>query len=170
MSLRSAWHFRSVKTHAQSTALLLGCVVAVILIFLSFPAFPVRAEIEPESPILYPTPEPFSVNAWDAVQALWMIRRVGLLWYEAPSAQDDETGRYGDSSRVVRVDSVRAVYVGEDETYPAVHKERYNLVLNGEPIDWANLYIEYGGVMRNLQLLYTYRNQRPFPDRQYRLD
>lgn len=104
---------------------------------------------------LYRSPEPFSVNEYDVVQALWLLRRARLLIQVGPD---------GDRTIVpVRdVAAVRAVYLGTDPEAPGPqHEDRYDIVLNGEPLDWANTYIEYNNRMANLQVLFTYRNQLP---------
>ncbi len=122
----------------------------------------VNANAEPwESlaPIL-PAPEPFTLNSYDVIDAVWMIRRSFALVY-----------RNGDGRRrTVPVRTVRSVWVGFEPDAYENHQNRYDVVLNGEPLDWDHLYIEYAGSLVNLRLLYTYRNQQPVPDVEYRLD
>ncbi len=104
---------------------------------------------------LYSSPEPFSLNGYDVVQALWMLRRARLL---------TQLGPHGERSIVpVRnVEAVTAVYIGTDPDAPGPqHENRYDIILNGEPLDWANTYIRYNNRMVNLQALFTYRNQLP---------
>jgi hypothetical protein len=109
-------------------------------------------------PPLVPAPQPFSLNSYDAIDAVLMLRRARLLQY-----------RYADgSTEIIPVESVYSFWVGFDPAAYENHQNRYDLMLNGEPIDWGNLFVEYGGEMLNLQLLYTYRNQRPVPDVRYR--
>tara|TARA_B100000614_G_scaffold62730_1_gene55613 strand:+ start:1221 stop:1709 length:489 start_codon:yes stop_codon:yes gene_type:complete len=112
----------------------------------------------PRSTTIYPSPDPFTLNGYDASQAIAVIRRAGLL-----------IRRTGSEREIVAVDSVAAVRAGTIDSYPPAHRERWNLLLNGEPLDWDHLYIEYGGELLNLRLLFTYRNQRPVPDVPYRL-
>lgn len=110
--------------------------------------------------IIVPTRDPFTLNAYDATQALWMIRRAGLLQSWSPGAR----------RRNIAVREVHAVLVEIDRDAPtAALRRRYDLLLNGEPLDWRTTYIEYGGRMVNLQLLFTYRNQYPPGDLPYRI-
>lgn len=113
----------------------------------------------PRSGRIWPAPEPFTVNGYDARMAVALLERVGLVVIPA-----------GESTRrIVAVESVRAVTVGVDERFPTVHRERWDLLLNGTPLAWRETYVEYGGRLVNLQLLFTYRNQRPVPDVPFRL-
>lgn len=112
------------------------------------------------SGVILPGPEPFSLNAYDAVQALWMIRRARLLQQRLADGE----------LRTLAVRDVRAVLTGVDPEAPTeALSRRYDLLVNGQPLDWDNSYIEYGGRMVNLRLLFTYRNQHPPPGLQYRL-
>jgi hypothetical protein len=113
---------------------------------------------ESRAPIL-PAPEPFSLNSYDVIDAVWMIRRSFALVY------DD-----GETRRTVPVRVVRSVWVGFDPDAYENHQNRYDIELNGEPLDWDHLYIEYAGDLVNLRLLFTYRNQQPIPDVQYRIE
>ena len=61
------------------------------------------------------------------------------------------------------------VFTGLDPGAYEGHQSRYDIELNGEPLDWDHTYIEFGGEMVNLRLLFTYRNQGPVPDVPYRL-
>lgn len=71
---------------------------------------------------------------------------------------------------IVPVASVRSVWIGVNHEAFANHQNRYDLELNGEPLDWDHLFIAYAGSMVNLRLLFTYRNQKPVPDVRYRTD
>lgn len=114
-----------------------------------------------EGSVIVPIPEPFSLNAYDAVQAIWMIRRAGLL-----QRKTDHPNR----PEIVPVREVRGVFVGEDDEAPVPFERRsYDLLLNGEPLDWDRLYIKYGGRMVSLRALFTYRNQHPQTPPAYRL-
>jgi hypothetical protein len=53
---------------------------------------------------------------------------------------------------------------------PVGHQYRFNLLVNGESLDWEQTYVEYDGKLTNLRLLFTYRNQHPPPDLIYFLD
>lgn len=126
-------------------------------LILAVTAFAAAAEEEWDPPIV-PAAVPFTVNSYDAIDAVLMLRRAGLLQY-----------RFADgATRIVPVESVYSYWVGFDPAAYKNHQNRYNLMLNNEPIDWGNLFVEYGGEMINLQLLYTYRNQQPVPDVRYR--
>jgi hypothetical protein len=58
---------------------------------------------------------------------------------------------------------VEAVETERVEKMPELHRRRFDIILNGEPLEWSSHYVEYGGRMVNLQILFTYRNQRPVP-------
>ncbi|MDA8425498.1 MAG: hypothetical protein M0Z80_05120 [Treponema sp.] len=118
-----------------------------------------RAQSVPHSILILPSPQPFSVSARDAQQAIDLIRSVGLLEFW------DGTGQ----ARIVAVRSIWAVFTGYDPQIFAGHRRRYDLVLNGSRLDWDHLYIEYGGGMVNLRALFTYRNQYPPDGLRYRM-
>jgi len=107
----------------------------------------------PRSTAIYDAPDPFSVNGYDALHAIALLKRERLL-----------IRRIGSSRDIVAVRSVEAQEIARIEELPPLHRRRYTLVLNGEPIEWHRMYIDYGGRLVNLQLLFTYRNQRPVPD------
>lgn len=96
---------------------------------------------------------------YDAQHVAALIRRAGLLVHRDP------TGR-----TTVLVRSVEIVEVEPLESMPPAHRRRWDIVLNGTPLDWPNTYIERGGKLVNLQLLFTYRNQRPVPDTPFVLE
>lgn len=106
----------------------------------------------PRSTAIYPTPEPFSLMWYDAQHAAALVRRAGLLVHR---------GDAGRETRVVR--TVEIVEVEPLEEMPPAYRRRWDIVLNGAPLDWANTYVEWGGRLVNLQILFTYRNQRPVP-------
>ncbi len=114
----------------------------------------------PRSTRVFRSPEPFSLNGYDARQATAMIRRAGLLVRGGDTA----------SREIIVVDAVRAVRGEIIDEYPPLHRQRWDILLNGAPIDWDDTYIEYGGQLVNLQLLFTYRNQRPVPPVPFVLD
>ena len=96
-------------------------------------------------------PEPFSLNGYDSIQAISVLRRAGLI-----RVLDDD-GR----PRTVAVREVHAVLIGVDEHAAPAYRLRYDVILNGEPLAWDKTYVEYGGRMVNMRLLFTYRNQVP---------
>lgn len=92
---------------------------------------------------------PFSLNAYDAVHALYLLRRELFLQVL------QERGVY----RTVRIRQVRAVRLPDAENpLTPFERRRYDILLNGEPLDWENSYIEYDERRVNMRLLYTYRN------------
>ena len=106
---------------------------------------------------LLPSPQPFTLNLYDARMAKAMLERVGLVQVE----------KDGSSSRIVKVKEVRIVHTGENTSLPEPHRIRFNLELNGSPLDWNNIYIKYNSKMVNMRALFTYRNQRPVPEGPY---
>ncbi|MFP4619403.1 MAG: hypothetical protein ACLFMZ_11220 [Spirochaetaceae bacterium] len=106
---------------------------------------------------LLPSPRPFTLHLYDARMAAAMLERVGLVQVE----------REGDSSRIVKVKEVRIVYTGEDTSLPEPYRFRFDLELNGKPLDWNNTYIKYDSKMVHMRSLFTYRNQRPVPEGPY---
>ncbi|MFP4705025.1 MAG: hypothetical protein ACLFMV_09500 [Spirochaetaceae bacterium] len=108
-------------------------------------------------PAVIPSPEPFSLSAYDARHAHALLERVGFVQI-----------RRGDGApRTVRVRSVGAVPIGYEEGMPPGSRIRYDLRLNEEPLEWDRTYVRYGGRMVSLRLLFTYRNQHPPEDLQY---
>lgn len=107
-----------------------------------------------------PASEPFTLNSYDVIQAVLMIRSEPALL------------RVGDDGvrTIMSVRSVRSVWVDFNPDAYENHQNRYDVELNGEPLDWDHLFIEYAGSMINLRLLFTYRNQQPVPDVQYRIE
>ncbi len=114
---------------------------------------------EPWQPPIVPAPEPFTLNSYDVIDAVWMLRRVRFL-----QRWDGQT-----RPETIVVRTAESVWVGYDPDAYEGHRNRYDIVLNGESIEWDLLYIEYANDMVNLRLLYTYRNQQPPPDLPYRL-
>jgi len=103
---------------------------------------------------IVPNPEPFTLNSYNVLQAVALIRRVGFLQvWEGEGFPE-----------TIAVDSVRSLPVGtEPDTTPA-RRSRYTILVNGEPLSWDHSFIEYDGRMMNLRLLYSYRNQHPPED------
>ena len=133
--------------------------LAAVALALLLQAAGARAQTVPHSSLILPAPEPFSVSAQDAQQAIDIIRRVGLL----------EFWQGGGQASIVAVRSIGAIFIGYDPQAFVGHRSRYDLMLNGHRIDWDHLYIEYGGSMVNLRALFTYRNQYPPDSLIYRL-
>ncbi|MFW5784529.1 MAG: hypothetical protein ACOCY8_08435, partial [Spirochaetota bacterium] len=122
-------------------------------------AQPTGTRTEDWAPPIVPAPHPFTLNSYDVIDAVWLIRRARFLqWW-------DGTER----PRTIVARTVRSVWVDHDPEAYEGHRNRYDILLNGEPADWNNLYVEFGGDMINLRMLYTYRNQQPVPDLPYRL-
>ncbi len=100
---------------------------------------------------IVPNPSPFSLNSYDALHAASLIRRVGFLqlW--------DGRGM----PETVAVNRVESVHIGFDPDAVPARRQRYDLHVNGQALEWNVTYIEYAGRMVNLRLLFTYRNQHP---------
>jgi len=140
---------RSHPRRLVAAAALLGAVC--------FSAGPEIYAQEAGSSRLLPVPEPFTLNWYDALTAAAMLRRVGFV----------ELYTDNDSYRIIKVLTVRIVEAGRDPGLPDPYQARYDLLLNGRPVDWHHTYIEYNFRMVNLGMLFTYRNQRPVPDIPY---
>lgn len=108
--------------------------------------------------ILIPDPHPFSLDTESAIDCIELLRSVRFI------ERRDASG----GSAVIRVDTVWSWFLGLDQSYPEGHRLRYDIIVNGEPLDWDKCYIEYGGEMLNLRLLFLYRNQHPGGDLEYR--
>jgi hypothetical protein len=108
---------------------------------------------------IVPAAQPFTLNSYDALDAVALLYRVGFVQL-----------RFGDGSlRTIRVRTARTVWVDYDPDAYEAHRNRYDVVVNETPIDWDHTYIEYERRMVNLRLLYTYRNQQPIIPPRYRL-
>jgi len=147
-----------VATSAKGTRVL----VALLLLFVPLTLVTVERAFSQEGawhgPIL-PAPAPFSLNSYDAIQAVMLIRRAHFLQYWDGTHKPES----------VTVHDVHSFHIGfNPEAYPG-HRHRYDLMLNEAPLDWDHLYIEYKEDMVNLRLLFTYRNQQPVPEVPYRL-
>jgi hypothetical protein len=108
--------------------------------------------------IIIPGPEPFSLDDRSAIYCINLLRNNRYIEI------NEETGK----SEIVEVHTVWSYFLGLNENYPAGHHLRYDIIVNGEPINWDDSYIEYGGDMINLRLLFLYRNQYPPSNLQYR--
>ncbi|MBB6479402.1 hypothetical protein [Spirochaeta isovalerica] len=108
---------------------------------------------------IIPGPEPFSVDGRSAIYCINLLRTNPFLEYR------DQMGR----SSILTVRTVWSWFLDFDETYPEGHQLRYDIIVNSEPLDWDNCFIEYGGEMINIRLLFTYRNQYPPGGLDYRV-
>ncbi len=129
-------------------------VAAALLLTVAQPA---RPQKDMRGDAIVPNADPFSLNAYDAVSALALIERAGLLQLWDGSGLPE----------TVAVTEAKAVYIGTDEEAVPAQRNRYDIVVNGEPLDWQRTYVEYGGRMVSLRLLFTYRNQHPPPGLRY---
>jgi hypothetical protein len=132
----------------------------IVLVLTSFAAGSAVAQDWRRTGPPYPAYEPFSLNSYDVISAVLMIRREFAL------VRVDEAGH----TSILPVHSVRSVWVDFDPDAFENHQNRYDILLNDEPLDWNHTYIEYGGDLVNLKILFTYNNQRPFADVDYRVD
>lgn len=120
----------------------------VFFLFWFILAYPLLSQ---ETEGLYPNPEPFSLDASSAIYCIELLRSTPFIEVK------EENG----TSSIVKVEKVWSLYLKNDEIYPPGHIRRYDIIVNEKPMDWNNSYIEYGGEMINLQLLFLYRNQHP---------
>lgn len=104
-----------------------------------------------------PAPEPFSLSARDAGKAIALLRRVGFV------SVVDTAISPGYPLVTVPIREVWARFLGVDEGLPPGHVRRFDLVVNGLPLEWGRTYIVYNGRQLLLQQLFTYRNQHPVP-------
>ncbi len=109
--------------------------------------------------ILYPEPVPFSLDAESAIGCINLLKRVQFL-----ELRDEEDG-----CSIVTVRTVWSYFLGYDESYPEGHRLRYDIIVNGEPLDWDRCFIEYGYEMVNLHLLFLYRNMHPSGEQAFSL-
>lgn len=141
--------------------------LAAVLLLAAGPAsaqevWPVDDGPDPAQPWtapMVPASSPFSLNSYDVIDAVWLIRRAGFL----------QRWDYESRPETVAVRTVESVWSGYDPNAYEGHRNRYTILLNGAPADWNHLYVEYAGDMLNLRILYTYRNQKPPPNVPYRL-
>ena len=103
--------------------------------------------------------EPFTLNAYDIRHAAFLIRNEGFLVYWDG----------GEETETITVKNLDIVFSHFDEEAFIGYQLRYDIVLNGEPLNWEHSYIDYDGEMLNLRLLFTYRNQHPPEDLVFRL-
>lgn len=106
---------------------------------------------------IIPGPEPFSLDAGSAIYCIGLLREIEFIEVKTKSGNE-----------IVKVKSVWSFFLEYDQSYPSGHQKRYDIIVNGDPLDWNNSFIEYGGHMINLRLLFTYKNQHPPNDIEYR--
>ncbi|MFW5729527.1 MAG: hypothetical protein ACOCYG_07670 [Spirochaetota bacterium] len=129
--------------------------VAAALFLLAAP--PCWSQKDGRGNAIVPNPDPFSLSACDAASAVALIERARFLQLWGGSGMPE----------TVAVEEAKAVYIGTDEEAVPARRNRYDILVNGEPVDWRNTYVEYDGRMVNLRLLFTYRNQHPPPGLRY---
>lgn len=100
---------------------------------------------------IIPGPIPFSLDSASAIYCIDLLKNNPLIEIKSDSG----------NSRIVRVETVWSYFLELDEKYPAGHQLRYDIIINGKSLDWDKSFIEYGGDMLNLRLLFLYRNQYP---------
>lgn len=101
--------------------------------------------------VIIPGPEPFSLDVGSAIYCINLLKTVRFM----------EVKDENDKSDIVTVKNVWSWFLDYDESYPEGYRKRYDIIVNGTPLDWDNSYIEYGGEMLNMRLLFLYRNQYP---------
>lgn len=132
-------------------------VPLIAVLFLLIPTAQIKAEDQRDTWGLLPGPRPFTLNLYDARMAEALLERVGLI--------EVRTGP--DSTRIVKVRRVRIEYVAKNPELPEPYRKRFDIRLNGRPLDWNKTYIEYDFRMVNMKMLFTYRNERPVPNVPY---
>ncbi len=107
-------------------------------------------ETGPDS-LIIPGPAPFTLDATSAIYCIDLLRENRFIEIK------NDNGK----TEIVKVHTVWSIFLGLDKNYPAGHNRRYDIIVNGTPLDWDKSFIEYGGDMLNLHLLFLYRNQHP---------
>lgn len=125
-----------------------------LFLFLAF-ALPVFGQTS----YIVPGPDPFTLDALSAIYCIGLLKENSLILIKEPSGK----------SSILKVRTVWSIPAGSEESYPSGHKDRFNIIVNGDPLDWDNCFISYGGDLINLRLLFTYKNQYPPEGLEYRL-
>lgn len=128
----------------------------IIILFLLLSSQLYSQDAEPNSAII-PNPAPFSLDALSSIYCINLLRSNRFIEVKNISITD-----------IIKVETVWSYYLGFDESYPQGHQLRYDIIVNGDPLDWDNSFIEYGGEMLNLKLLFLYKNQHPPQGIEYR--
>ncbi|MDC7124116.1 MAG: hypothetical protein PQJ46_01015 [Spirochaetales bacterium] len=97
------------------------------------------------------TPEPFSIDARSAIYCINLLKNNRYL------EKQNNKAKYN----IIEVKTVWSWFIKYDESFPEGYRKRYDIIVNGNNMDWDNSYIEYGGKMINLKILFLYRNQYP---------
>jgi hypothetical protein len=128
----------------------------------SLPLPPATLLIEPQplTDAIYPSPQPFSLDARAAQTAIDLLRRARFLLVEQERGPAD----------ILSVREVYAWFLEYDDFWPPGYRRRYDIYVNGQPLEWERTSVEWGGEMVNLQILFTYRNQYPPLGLEYRPD
>lgn len=142
------------KTIFASAGMAFGVMLISFFLLLSSQLY--SQDTEPSS-VIIPGPEPFTLDGGSAIYCIDLLREIRFLELK------NET-----SSEIVKVETVWSYYLDFDESYPRGHQLRYDIIVNGNPLDWDNSFIEYGGELINLRLLFLYKNQHPPKDLGYR--
>ncbi len=108
--------------------------------------------------MILPGSSPFSLDDRSAIYCINLLKNNRFIEI------DSITGK----SIIVEVHKVWSFFLGLDESYPEGFHLRYDIIVNEKPLNWDNSFIEYGGEMINLRLLFTYRNQYPPEGLKYR--
>ena len=98
-----------------------------------------------------PGPEPFSLDVRSAIYCISLLKNNRYI------EKKSESEKY----RIIEVETVWSWFLDYDESFPEGYRKRYDIIVNGTPLDWDHSYIEYGGEMLNMRLLFLYRNQYP---------
>jgi hypothetical protein len=114
-------------------------------------------DLDPDS-VIIPGPVPFSLDANSAKYCIQLLKGNRFIEFKNDTSK----------STIIEVHTVWSFFLGLMENYPEGHRLRYDIIVNGTPLDWDNSFIEYGGELINLRLLFTYRNQYPPQDLKYR--
>lgn len=136
--------------------MILVLLLSVVATFVSFGQDSI--EPAPQTSLIFASPQPFTLDSRAAQTCIDILRAQMFILV------DDGTG----ASRIVKVKTVWAEFRGIDDQYPPGFQGRFEVILNGESIDWRHSSIEYNGEMVNLQMLFTYRNQYPPAGLEYR--
>ncbi len=126
------------------------CFIGLVWVVFLVPGLPGQRASFPAG-LYYPEPVPFSVDARAAQICIDLLRTARFLLHQPPDEQ----------RTILTVRQVWAVYLGQDESLPPGFRRRYDIHVNEVPLDWAHTYVEYGGTMTSLKVLFTYRNQNP---------
>ena len=108
-------------------------------------------------PIIVPGPDPFSLDVVSAIYCINLLKNNRFL------EKNEESG----SLEVIEVETIWSWFLDYDESLPEGYRKRYDIIVNGSPLNWDNSFVEYGGEMLNLRLLFLYRNQYPPENLEY---